>query len=100
MISAPCEWQRVLGRKNSIDSDGSGSRPLGPSETIDTGTIDKCSEQELATLILRSCCVDSNGEEGRAQRMRHTEKLPRYLRMCTLKVLIELASGSVGITLE
>jgi hypothetical protein len=42
---------------------------LGPSDTIDTGTVDESSEDELAALVLRGCSEDSNGEGGRAERM-------------------------------
>jgi len=67
-----------IGRMNPNDSDTSGSRPLRPFDAIDVGTVDKCSEDELAALIPRSCCMDSNGEAregGCAQRMHHTETL-------------------------
>jgi hypothetical protein len=94
------QWQRVVGRRNRNDSDVNGSRPLRPSNTIDAGTVDKCSENKFAALMLRNCCMDSNGEGGRAERMHDTETLLRYLRMCTLRVLIVLASGLVGITPE
>jgi hypothetical protein len=74
--------------------------PVRLSDTINAGTVDKCSKDELATLVLRSCYMYSNGKGGRAQRMHHMETLLRYLRMCTPKVLIVLASGLVGITPE
>jgi hypothetical protein len=92
--------ERVWRQDNSDDSDVGRDRPLRPSDTINAGTVDKCSVDELVALMLRSCCMDSNGEGGRAERMHHTETLFRYLRMCTPRVLIALASGLVGITPE
>src|SRR6266436_7019878 len=61
--------QRVLSQKNPDYSDICGARPLGPPDAIDTGTIDESLEDELATLVLRSCSEDSNGEGGRSKRM-------------------------------
>jgi hypothetical protein len=61
--------QCILSQKNPDDSDVCRARPLGPSDTIDTGTVDESSENELAALVLRSCSKDSNGEGGRAKRM-------------------------------
>jgi hypothetical protein len=59
----------VLSQKNPDYSDLCRARPLGPSDTIDTGTVDESSEDELAALVLRGCSEDSNGEGGRAEGM-------------------------------
>ncbi len=40
-----------------------------PSDTIEVSAVDECSENELALLVLRSCCEYSNGEESRANRV-------------------------------
>ena len=61
--------QCVLSQKNPDDSDVCGARPLGPPDTIDTGTVDESSKDELAALVLRSCREDSNGKGGRAESM-------------------------------
>ncbi len=42
---------------------------MGPSDIIDTGTIDESSEDELAALVLRGCSEDSDGDGGRAEGM-------------------------------
>ena len=42
---------------------------MGPSDAIDTGTVDESSEDELAALVLRGCSEDSNSQGGRAERM-------------------------------
>jgi hypothetical protein len=59
----------VLSQKNPNDSDVCRARPLRPSDTIDTGTVNESSEDELAALVLRGCCKDSNCEGGRAERV-------------------------------
>jgi hypothetical protein len=61
--------QCVLSQKNPDDSDVCRARPLGPSDTVDTGAVDESSEDELAALVLRGCSEDSNGEGDRAERM-------------------------------
>ena len=61
--------QGVLSHKDTDDSDVGRARPLRPPDTIDTGTVDECSEDELAALMLRSCCEDSNHERSRTKRM-------------------------------
>jgi hypothetical protein len=61
--------QCVLSQKNTDDCDICRARPLGPSDTIDTGAVDESSEDELGALVLRSRSEDSNGKGGRAERM-------------------------------
>jgi hypothetical protein len=47
---------------NPDDSDVCRARQLGPSDIIDTDTVDEGSEDELAALVLRGCSEDSNCE--------------------------------------
>jgi hypothetical protein len=61
--------QCVLSQKDPDDSDVCRARPLGPSDAIDTGTVDESSEDKLAALVLRSCSEDSNGKGGCAKRV-------------------------------
>jgi hypothetical protein len=59
----------VLSQKDPDDSDVCRARPLGPSDSINTGTVDESLEDELASLVLRGCSEDSNGEGSRAKCM-------------------------------
>ena len=61
--------QCVLSQKNPNDGDVCRARPLGPSGTIDTCTVNESSEDELGALEHRGCSEDSNGERDRAERM-------------------------------
>jgi hypothetical protein len=62
--------QRVLSHENTDDSNVGRARPLRPPDTtVDTGTVDECSKDELSALELRSSCEDSNDEGSGAKRM-------------------------------
>jgi hypothetical protein len=62
--------QGVLSHKNTNDSDVCRARPLRPPDgAIDSGTVDECSEDEFAALMLRSCCENGNDEGSGAKRV-------------------------------
>ena len=61
--------QCVLSQKDPNDSNICRASPLRPSDSIDTGTVDERLEDELATLELRSCSEDGNGEGDRSERI-------------------------------
>jgi hypothetical protein len=61
---------------------------LGPSNLIDTGTVDEGSEDELAALVFGAAARIAMAREVAPSTYHQAETLFRYLRMRTLKVLI------------
>jgi hypothetical protein len=88
----------VLSQKNPNDSDVCRARPLGPSDIIDTGTVDEGSEDELADWCFVAVVRIAIAREVAPSTYHQTEMLSRYLRMRTPKVLIVPASGSLCVS--